>query len=149
MEKLIFDTGIQSFEVNGGELLQFNPSDPNVYSRFMSTSKEISKLEDEFAKKVGEIGGDDAAELLTLIKTFDNTIKEKLSYIFGSENNFDKMIGGVSLMAVASNGERVLTNLLSAIQPIIESGAQRHMENSAQNAVEQAQVNRAQRRAGK
>ena len=34
MEKIIFDGGLREYEVGGG-ILSFNPSDPNVYTRFM------------------------------------------------------------------------------------------------------------------
>ena len=37
MKKLIIDSGVQEYQlVEGGKPLRFNPSDPNVYARFMA-----------------------------------------------------------------------------------------------------------------
>ena len=37
-QKLSIDTGVQEFEINGSGVLRFNPSDPNVYNRFMESN---------------------------------------------------------------------------------------------------------------
>ena len=42
MEKLTFDSGIRSYRAGAG-VLRFNPSDPNLYARFLQV------LEDEAA----------------------------------------------------------------------------------------------------
>ena len=73
----------------------------------------------------------------------DREIKEKLSGVFGPGNDFDALLGGVNVMAVGNNGQRVITNLLNALAPCIEEGAERHMKDAAQ----EAKLGRAQRRA--
>ena len=49
----------------------------------------------------------------------------------------------MNVMAVGNNGERIITNLLNALAPYIEEGAERHR----QDAVREARLNREQRRA--
>lgn len=49
--KLFFDDGIKEFEVNGGAILRFNPSDPALYDRFRLLISKIEKLEGEIAKE--------------------------------------------------------------------------------------------------
>ena len=60
---------------------------------------------------------------LSMLKAADKKAKDILDYVFGGDNDFDYMLGGVNLMAVATNGERVITNLLQALHPILEQGA--------------------------
>ena len=79
----------------------------------------------------------------------DRDTKKILSEVFGADNDFDKILGGVNMLAVAGNGERVITNLLAALQPIMVEGAQNCAKQQADAAVAQAKRSRAQRRASK
>ena len=115
MEKLVFDTGLVSYRVGGG-VLKFNPADPNVYARFMDAVEEIKALE-------GSLAGE--SDVLTALRMADKKIKGLLSSVFGQQNDFDAILGGVNLLAVASNGERIITNLLTALQPVLINGARR------------------------
>lgn len=114
MEKLNFDTGLQSYRINGGGVLRFNPADPNVYARFLEAAERIKAAEAELE------GSPDALAAMTAL---DKKVKAMLSEVFGAGNDFDALLGGVNLLAVASNGERVVTNLLTALQPVLTKGA--------------------------
>ena len=63
--------------------------------------------------------------------------------MFGEENDFDALLGGVNLLAVAGNGERVITNLLQALLPVLTEGAKLCAAGQAEQAVEKAQARRA------
>ena len=147
MEQLIFDSGIKKYQINGKGILQFNPSDPNVYARFMDMVPKINEIEKEMNAKAGKIDYSDKAaageEKLRLMRDTDHRIKAVLNEIFGQENDFDKILEGVNLMAVASNGQRVVSNLMDALQPIMEEGAQACVRSE----VDAAKLNREQRRA--
>ena len=39
MHKLLVDTGVEEFEVNGRGVLRFNPGDPNLYHRFFAARR--------------------------------------------------------------------------------------------------------------
>lgn len=147
MEKLIFDSGIKEYRINGKGVLRFNPCDPNVYARFMDAMEQIRDVEQELAAKARGIEESDGAAVLRLMQLADRKTKDILSAVFGEGNDFDKLLGGVNLLAVAGNGERVITNLLGALQPILTEGAQRCAEQQADQAVAEAKKNRAMRRA--
>lgn len=115
MEKLTFDTGVKSYKVGAG-VLKFNPTDPNVYARFLETLDSLSALESELTKTSG-------ADAVAALSGADKTIKERLSYIFGPGNDMEAIFCGVSLLAVGDNGERLITNFLAAIEPILSAGA--------------------------
>ena len=118
MEKVIFDAGLRKFELGCG-ILQFNPMDPNVYERFMEAAEKIENLETELVKEAEDLPPN-GITALAMLKSADKKAKDLLNYVFGAGNDFDYMLGGVNVMAVAGNGERVITNLLNALTPILE-----------------------------
>lgn len=148
---LQFDDGLLRLDINGNGLLTFNPSDFNVYQRFFQLVKELPDLEKKYASEVeADTGKPDEEQTFELAgreldraKEIDSEIKSRLGKVFGPGNDFDTLLGGVNVMALGGNGERVVTNLLNALAPYIEEGAQRHMESAAR----EARLNREQRRA--
>lgn len=146
MQKLNFDLGIKEYEIGGG-VLRFNPSDPNVYSRFVAAADKLTEIEQRLTAKAKEYEGKKAGEvMLQLMGEADKEVKELLAYIFGPPNDYnsiDTIFYNGSTLAPGSNGERNITNFIHAVQPILEKGAR----NCAKNQVNQAKRNRAQRRA--
>lgn len=146
MEQLIFDSGVKEYQLPGG-ILRFNPSDPNVYARFVECTDKIRAVEQQMAAKA-KIAADQhrdniGEESLRIMRETDTKIKNILNEIFGHGNDFDKLLEGVNLMAVATNRERVISNLLGALQPIMEAGA----KGCVSSEVAAAKMNREQRRA--
>ena len=115
MEKLTFDTGVKSYKVGAG-VLKFNPTDPNIYARFLETLDSLSAMEEELTKASG-------AEAIAALASADKEVKAKLSYVFGPGNDMDAIFSGVSLLAVGGNGERLITNFLAVIEPVLSQGA--------------------------
>ena len=131
MEQLTIDTGLREYAVNGGPehgggVLRFNPSDPNVYSRFCTLQNQLQELEQQVQAQ--NPTGTDAIQLLAQA---DQRAKGLLAEVFGPGNDFDAMLGG--------------TNLLAALQPILEAGARQCADAKATLAVQQAQAARAAR----
>lgn len=136
MEKLQFDDGIQSFRINGGGVLRFNPADPNVYARFLEGEEKLLALEKELS------GAADGAEAVERLRQVDGQMKQVLNHIFGPENDFEVLLKGVNLLAVASNGQRVVANLFAALEPVITQGAERCAAQQTALAVEKARARR-------
>lgn len=149
MEQLTFDSGIREYKINNNGVLRFNPGDPNVYARFMEASEKIQEAEStmEAKMKALEKSKDSGVAVLQLLAEVDKQMKEILNWVFGKGNDFDEILEGVNLLAVATNGERVVTNLLNALLPIIQDGAENCAKQQIGDAVQQAQMNRAARRA--
>ena len=121
MKKITFDSGLRKYELGSG-ILSFNTLDPNLYERFVEATDQLRNLESDMLERAkdAEINGIDA---LAILKDVDCKAKNILNNVFGGDNDFDRMLAGVNLMAVATNGERVITNLLDALTPILEQGA--------------------------
>lgn len=145
MEKITFDSGIREYEINGKGILRFNPSDPNVYDRLFNSLDEIKAVEIDLVEEAKKINSDDGSAVLRLMAQADKRVKTILSNIFGHENDFDDILGGVNVMAVCGNGERAITNLLNALIPIIQEGAEQCARQQADKAVEEAKAARALR----
>ena len=140
MEKISFDSGIREYCLNEGGVLRFNPGDPNLYGRFLDAGEKIAQVEKELRSQADEkTTGEEAIRLL--LKA-DEKIKEILNWVFGEGNDFHTILGGVNLMAVADNGQRVVANLFSALQPILTEGAKRCAQMQTEEAVRRAKERR-------
>ncbi|MBE6943798.1 MAG: hypothetical protein E7453_06005 [Ruminococcaceae bacterium] len=151
MEKIVFDSGVKEYQINDNGVLRFNPSDPNVYARFFDAAEQIQQIEKDLVAKGESLNNaeNSGEAAIRLMQEADTKVKEILSDVFGEGNDFDELLGGVNLLAVAGNDERVITNLMQALLPIIEEGAQKCADQRVGDAVQLAQKNRAQRRAQK
>lgn len=146
MQKLNFDLGLKEYEIGGG-VLRFNPSDPNVYARFAEAGKRFYAVEEKLVSKAKEAGDKAPGEVaLGLMADADREMKEILAWIFGSHNDFDVIFCGTNIMGVGANGERIITNFIHALQPVMESGAKKCARQQVNGALGKAKQNRAQRR---
>jgi hypothetical protein len=149
MEKLIFDSGIKEYQINDRGILRFNPSDPNVYARFVDALEGVKRVEDVLITKGKEIENQpdqqSGAAVLKLMVAADREVKNILNRVFGTGNDLDEILDGINLLAIADNGERVITNFLAALQPIMLAGAENCAKQQADAAVAEAERNRALR----
>lgn len=134
MQKIKFDSGIVSYRLGDQGVLRFNPSDPNLYSRFLEAMEQLREIEKELAGKAAAMTAD-AAGIMGLFTELDKQMKQKLNWVFGPGNDFDAILNGVNLLAVVGNGERVVTSLLKALEPVLVSGAKRCAREQADNAL--------------
>ena len=66
MEKISFDSGIKSFKINGNGVLRFNPSDPNVYARFLEAGDKMQEVEKALAEEAKQISSSDGGAVVQL-----------------------------------------------------------------------------------
>lgn len=144
MQNIQFDSGVAEYRINGGGVLRFNPGDPNVYARFSEAMDKVKALESELVEKAKGVALEDSGlELVKLMADADRQMKQTLNWVFGSGNDFDTLLGGVNLLAVAGNGERVVTNFFAALEPILVDGAEKCAREKTDAAVAKAKARRA------
>ena len=141
MEKIQFDSGVRSYRINGGGILRFNPGDPNLYSRFLEAVEKLQEAEKELTRQAETAQAQDIVKLMTQA---DEKMKNILGWVFGESNDFHKLLGGVNLLAVADNGERIITNLLLALEPVLVAGAKRCAQLKTEEARKKAEERRQQ-----
>ena len=122
MEKLNFDTGVKSFRLPGGGVLRFNPADPNVYSRLYQAEEKLVEIQNSIPQ--GESG-------ILQLATADTELKKLFNWLLGGDNDVDKALGGVSLLAVCADGKTVAANLLGALEAVLEEGAKQLVDSKA------------------
>ena len=137
MEKISFDTGVKTYQINDTGLLRFNPADPNVYKRLKDMGPKIEAMEAEYNNQVKGIT--DGGEAIDLLAEYDKKTKDLLSDAFGQENDFDAIFGGANIMAIAGNGQLIVTNFLDAITPIVEEGVKTYAKMEAKKTAAQIQ----------
>ncbi len=142
MEKISFDSGVKSYKINGTGVLRFNPGDPNVYARFLEAADKLQDVENALVEEAKKLPEADGTGVVQLLARADKEMKQVLGWVFGEGNDFDKILGGVNLLAVADNGQRVVTNLLAALQPILVEGAERCAKEKVDAAVLKAKARR-------
>ena len=120
MENIQFDSGIRTYRINGDGALRFNPGDPNVYARFLEAVEKLKKTEEELTRQAEQAKD---AQIVELMTRADQQMKEILNWVFGGDNDFHKILSGINLLAVAENGERVVSNLFGALEPVLVEGA--------------------------
>ena len=133
MKTIALDTGIEEFQLQGGGVLRFNPGDPNLYARFLDAEAELQTLEAEFSQQLEGLTGTQRAEtMIRLTAETDQKVKALLNRVFGGDNDFDKALGGVNLLAATADGQRVCAKLLGALEQILTQGAARFAADKAQ-----------------
>lgn len=146
MEKLTFDTGIRTYQINdSGAVLRLNPSDSNMYSRFFDAMDKLAAVEQELTAHAPLPDDETQATRITLelLREADKKAKAILEEALGCGNDLDAIFEGQNCMAVAANGERLLTNFLAAITPIIQQGAQQLADSKALAALADRNARRA------
>lgn len=138
MKKITFDTGLEEVMIGGG-VLRFNPQDPNLYARFDQAADKLRCVEKEMTEKAE---GADGTAVVQILHNADRQMKEILSWVFGAGNDFDAILGGVNLLAIAKNGQRVVTNLFTALEPVLVDGAMACANNRAEAAAKKAESRR-------
>lgn len=135
MEKIQFDSGVRAYRINGSGILRFNPGDPNLYVRFLEAVEKLKGVEAELMTQAQAAQGE---EIVKLMSRADEKMKGILNWVFGPDNDFHALLNGVNLLAVADNGERVVTNLFAALEPVLVAGAKRCAGEQARLAREKA-----------
>lgn len=136
MEKIQFDSGVKSYRINGKGVLRFHPGDPNLYTRFLEAAEKFRAVEQELTAVSQE------SNVLSAMHAADQKMKQILNWVFGADNDFDRILEGVNLLAVSDNGERIITNLLQALEPVLLDGAKRCADVKTAEAVRKAQARR-------
>lgn len=139
MKKITFDTGLKEV-IFGGGVLRFNPQDPNLYARFDQAAEKLQAVEKEMIAKAETVEGKD---VVALLHDADRRMKDILGWVFGAGNDFDAILGGVNLLAIGENGERVVTNLFAALEPVLVDGAMTCAKKRAKAAAKKAESRRA------
>ena len=140
MKKIKFDSGLETLAIGGG-VLRFNPADPNLYVRFQEAAEKLQAVEDGLAARAGEDDGGEA--VIRLLRDADLEMKQILGWVFGPDNDFDAITGGVNLLSAGADGKTVAEHLFAALEPVLVAGAKACAQQQTSQAVARANSRRA------
>ena len=141
MEKIQFDSGVKSYKLGCGQL-RFNPGDPNVYVRFMDACDSFRSIEKDLIAQAQCVREEDlGTAAVNLLQAADKQMKSLFNQVFPG-NDFDKLLGGVNLLAATGSGERVVSHLFAALEPVLVDGARRCAGQLTDQARGKAQARR-------
>ncbi len=117
MADIRFDTGVQSFQINGGVNVEFNPTDSEFAKKLFSLFEELEARQHEYAKRAENEA--DPKKILDLADQFDKEIREKIDGIF--DKPICTEVFRTNVMALA-NGLPVWANLMLAVIDEMDAG---------------------------
>jgi len=140
MNQLTVDWGLEEYALFEGAVLRFNPADPNLYARFLELGPRLEALQKglQQASDTGEV-----LQPVRILEQTDRELKEMLTYVFGPQNDFFRLMQGINLLATGQNGRTVAENLLTALEPVLLEGAERFVRERTREACRQARQRRA------
>lgn len=115
---LSFDTGLVEYEINGAVTVRFNPTDAAFTERLYKAFTDLDARQDEFQRKVDEIGGDGAA-MFAYAKERDEEMRGIIDGLLG-EGVADALFPGMNCYALA-DGLPVWINLMFAVADEIQA----------------------------
>ena len=117
-KSLSFDTGVVEYEINGMATARFNPTDAAFAERLYDAFTELDARQDEFEKRVTEIGEDGEA-MFAYAKERDEEMRGIIDGLLG-EGVADALFPDMNCYALA-DGLPVWINLLFAVAEEIEA----------------------------
>lgn len=115
---LSFDTGLVEYEINGAATARFNPTDSNFVERLWKCFTDLESHQDEFQKKVDEIG-EDGQRMFAYAKERDAEMRSIIDSLLG-EGVADALFPSMNCYALA-DGLPAWMNLMFSIADEIQS----------------------------
>lgn len=117
MADIRFDTGVQSFQINGGVNVEFNLTDSEFAKKLFSLFEELEARQHEYAKRAENEA--DPKKILDLADQFDKEIREKIDAIFGKPICAD--VFKTNVLALG-DGLPVWANLMLSVLDQMDTG---------------------------
>ncbi|WP_160324622.1 hypothetical protein [Adlercreutzia muris] len=115
---LTFDTGVTEYVINGAAKARFNPTDSRFVERMYATFGELSDKQDEFQRRVEEIG-DDGPAMFAYAAERDREMRGMIDGLLG-EGVADALFQDMNCYAMA-DGLPAWINLMFAVAEEVEA----------------------------
>lgn len=112
MRELSFSTGLETFKVNGGHEISFNPADVGFAEKLFDTFERLAKRQDA-GKLENQAYQNDGKKLFELARKRDEEMRQEIDTLFG-EGTSAGVFGNLSTYAI-SDGFPLWANFLFAV----------------------------------
>lgn len=124
MKELNFETGLVTYEINGGVTVQFNPTDSNFVQRLFDAYETLDGKQEHYKKRVEMMA--DKKQVFEFAREQDEEMREIIDGLFGQPVS-DEIFGGLNVYAMA-DGLPVWCNLMFAVMDEIDTGFAREQK---------------------
>lgn len=116
MEKIPFSTGLKQFELNGGQVISFTPTDPLLMGRIFAAFERLDGNQEQY-KRTGN-DTEDARAFFDFVNWVDSEMQNTIDGIFGV--HIDRAaFDGASLFALA-DGLPLWANFIFAVMDVMD-----------------------------
>ncbi len=120
MENISFSTGKKEFSLNGGQVISFTPTDPNLMARIFTAFENLDKQQTQY-KQTGN-DAEDAKAFFAYAQQADEQMQDVIDGIFGV--HIDRAaFDGASLFAVG-DGLPLWANFIFAVMDVMDVSVQ-------------------------
>lgn len=127
MNRLNFDTGVKTYDINGVCEISINPTDSLLTSRLLSLVSRLDEKREQYAR---DIDNAEIEDIFDIASKFEADVRAEIDAALGTPV-CDAVFGNMSVMSMA-NGLPVFCNLVFAILDEIDAGWE--SENAKTNA---------------
>lgn len=117
MAELNFETGVQTFTVNGKSEVAFNPTDSAFVERLFNAFDTLDKKQDAYKEEISKLSNN--REIFAIARRRDNEMREIIDGIFGRPISAD-VFGSMNTYAMA-DGLPVWCNLLLTVMDQVDT----------------------------
>lgn len=120
MERLNFDTGLKTYDINGVCEIQLNPTDSLLTSRLLSLVSRLDEKREQYAR---DIENAEIENVFDIASKFEADVRTEIDAALGAPV-CEAVFGSMSVMSMA-NGLPVFCNLVFAILDEVDAGWER------------------------
>ena len=117
MNRLNFDTGVKTYDLNGVCQISINPTDTLLTSRLLSLVDRLDEKREQYAL---DIENAEIKDIFDIANKFEASVRAEIDAAIGAPV-CDAVFGNMSVMSMA-NGLPVFCNLVFAILDEIDAG---------------------------
>lgn len=124
MKEIRFETGIETFSLNGSADVSFNPTDSAFVENLFNAFDTLDKRQESYRSEVEKTA--DKREVFDVARRMDGEMREIINGVFGADV-CGSLFGGMNVYALA-DGLPVWANLMLAIMDEIDTAFAREQK---------------------
>lgn len=124
MKEIRFETGVETFSLNGSAEVSFNPTDSAFVENLFNAFDTLDKRQESYRSEVERTA--DKKEVFGIARRMDGEMREIINCVFGADV-CGTLFGGMNVYALA-DGLPIWANLMLAVMDEIDTAFSREQK---------------------
>lgn len=124
MKEIRFETGVETFSLNGSAEVSFNPTDSAFVENLFNAFDTLDKRQESYRSEVERTA--DKKEVFGIARRMDGEMREIINGVFGADV-CGTLFGGMNVYALA-DGLPIWANLMLAVMDEIDTAFAREQK---------------------